>query len=93
MEGMLNLRSDHGPSQLQDGSTASAHEALSACTRRLEQLQVEANRAIARVLSGKEADVSHAVAAMQRSNDAFKMLLAIRGRAIVSYAAKRDVPI
>ena len=55
-------------------------DALQSSIDELTVLQQETNRAVDELLRGRSQDVDRVLSAMEKSDAAFKMLLAVRGR-------------
>ena len=58
----------------------------------LSRRQLETNRAVDALFSGKLGDVKHVLSAMQRADDAFQSLLAVREELNDSGESSRSMP-
>jgi len=58
----------------------------------LSRLQRETNRAVDALLTGKDADMRRVLSAMQRADDAFQSLLAVREKLNDSGEPDRSMP-
>ena len=70
------------PQRARDGGFA---DALQSSIEELTVLQRETNRAVDELLRGRSQDVGRVLSAMEKSDAAFKMLLAVRGKLNETY--------